>query len=255
MRRLAITVLLLIIVAVPVGAFSLRDSYVGNVVAIAWLEGNDINVAIGNTSNSRTTVTISTSTLDSWGWPVFSNRQVSVPGRTIVLETLYPSAPGRNQQWNLRIGEGYRSSNIPVQTSDVVQPESYVVQANTQWNATVNLDFLLKDASRARLIIDEYYQTSDGVARDRIRIESLGGGPSQVRGSNTIEFEKPYLVLRMKTPQVTGLTAMTFGLRKVDGTSSWRDEQIDGPIILVYGRNMRYAGATSSPTEPGRVKY
>ena len=252
MRRISIVILLVLAIAFPVGAFSPRDSYVNNVVAIAWLEGNDLNVAIGNTSNSRTVVTISTSTLDSWGRPVFSNRQVSVPGRTIVLETFNPSTPGRNQQWNLRVGEGYRSSNIPVQTSDFVQPESYVVQANTQWNATVNLDFLLKDASRTRLIVDEYYQTSDGAGRDRIRIESIGGGPSQVRGSNTIEFVKPYLVLRMKTPQVTGLTTLTFGMRKSDGESSWRDEQIDGPIILVYGRNMRYAGPSSNSGRTAR---
>src|SRR5690554_2982865 len=109
MRRLGIIVLLLIVTTVPVMAFSPRESYVDNIVAVAWLDGDDLNVAIGNTSNQRTTVTISTTTLDTRGRPVFSSRRVNVPGRTIMMEMISPSAPGRNQQWNLRISEGYRS--------------------------------------------------------------------------------------------------------------------------------------------------
>src|SRR5690625_4582699 len=100
MRRFTIIALLLIVTAVPAFAFSPRDSFINNVAAVAWLDGEDLQVAIGNSSNGRTTVTISTSTLDSRGRPVFSSRQINIPGRTIVLETLYPSAPGRNQQWN-----------------------------------------------------------------------------------------------------------------------------------------------------------
>lgn len=255
MRRLGIIVLLLIVTAVPVMAFSPRDAFVDNVAAVAWLEGDVLNVAIGNPSNGRTTVTLSTATLDTRGRPVFSTRRVNVPGRSIVLETLYPSTPGRNQQWNLRISEGYRSANIPVQTSDVMKPESYIVQANTQWTVNVDLDFLMQDAGRTRIIVDDYYQTADGFNRDRIRIDSIGGGPSQVRGSNTIEYVKPYLVLKMKTPQNNNLTTMSFDIRKVDGASSWRDEVISGPIVLVYGRNIRYVGSAPSPSEPGRVRY
>lgn len=246
MRKFAFIILLLIVAAVPVSAFSPRDGFGDNVVAVAWLDGEDLQVAIGNTSNSRTTVTISTNTLDSRGRPVFSSRQVNVPGRTIVLETLYPSAPGRNQQWNLRIAEGYRSTNIPVQMSDIMRPESYIVQANTHWTVNIDLDILLSDSGGTRIIVDDYYQTADGFNRDRIRIDSIGGGPTQVRGSNTIEYAKTHLVLTMKTPQITNLTTISFSIRKTDGVSSWRDELIDGPIVLVYGRNMRYAGPSTS---------
>jgi len=118
----------------------------------------------------------------------------------------------------------------------------------------VDLDFLLQDQGRTRLIVDDYYQTGDGFNQDRIRIESVEGGLRQVRGnSNTIEYEKPSMVLRMKTPQVSYVTTMTFGIRKSDG-NSWRDEYFQGPLLLVYGRNMRFAGPSEGRSS-GRVRY
>lgn len=250
MRRFLVSILLLLVVAVPAAAFVPRDSYLNTVAAVAWLDGEELNVAVGNSSNTRTVVTISTTTRDMRGRPVFASRQVQVPGRTIVLEKFYPAALGRGEEWNLRISEGYRFVSIPVQTRDIFGPESYVVAANTQWTTTVNLDQLLDASGRTRIVVDDYYQTADGYHQDRIRIDSLGGGPTQVRGSNTIEYVQPYLVLKMKTPNIPGMTTMSFGLRKVDSMFSWRDELVDGPVVLVYGRNMRYAGETSS-TSPG----
>lgn len=252
MRRFAILALVLLMCAVPVSAFTLKDSYLSsNVTAIAWSDGKELSVAIANTSSTRTTVTISTPTLDSRGRQVFTSKRVDLPGRTIVEEIFYPSAPRRNEALTVQVAEGYRSVGIPVQTVDIMSPESYIVQANTHWTVEVDLDFLLQDSGRTRLVVDDYYQTADGYNQDRIRIESLQGGLSQVRGnSNTIEYVKPSMVLTMKTPQVSNLTTMTFSIRRTDG-SSWRDEQFQGPLIMVYGRNMRYAGSSSSS---GRIQ-
>ena len=255
MRKLTmIALLLLLMVATtPVEALSPRDSYLSsNVTAIAWSDGKELSVAIANTSSTRTTITISTPTLDSRGRQVFTSKRVDLPGRTIVEETFYPSAPGRGERRTIRVAESYRSVDIPVQTVDIMNPEGYIVQANTHWTVEVDLDFLLQDSGRTRLVVDDYYQTADGYNQDRIRIESLQGGLSQVRGnSNTIEYVKPSMVLTMKTPQVSNLTTMTFSIRRTDG-SSWRDEQFQGPLIMVYGRNMRYVGSSSSSGRTSR---
>lgn len=256
MRKFVMMALLLMVFTMPVSAFSPRDSNLSNsVTAIAWSDGDELGVAIANTANTRTTVTISTPTLDSRGRQVFSNVRVDVPGRTIIQETFRPAAPRRNEQLIVRVAEGFRSVDIPVQMADIMNPESYIVEANTQWTVTVDLDFLLQDSGRTRLVVDDYYQTADGFNQDRIRIESLQGGLSQMRGnSNTIEYVKPFMELRMKTPQISDVTIMTFGIRRTDG-SSWRDEFFQGPIVMVYGRNMRFAGAGSSSSGSGRVYY
>lgn len=41
------------------------------------------------------------------------------------------------------------------------------------------------------------------------------------------------------------LTTMTFGLNKVDANYNWWQERYDGPIFLVYGRNMRMGESSS----------
>ena len=255
MRKFLVLFLLVMVVAVPASAFSPRDSNLtSSLFAVAWYDGNELSVAVANTANTRTTVTISTPTVDSWGRPVFSSLRLDVPGRTIIEEKLYPAAPRRNEQLVVQVGEGYRSTEIPVQTTGIMTPQNYIVEANTQWTVRVDLDFLLQDQGRTRLIVDDYYQTGDGFNQDRIRIESVEGGLRQVRGnSNTIEYEKPSMVLRMKTPQVSYVTTMTFGIRKSDG-NSWRDEYFQGPLLLVYGRNMRFAGPSEGRSS-GRVQY
>ena len=59
------------------------------------------------------------------------------------------------------------------------------------------------------------------------------------------------MVLTMKTPQVSDLTTISFDMRKTDG-NGWRDEVFEGPLIMVYGRNMRYVGP-STGTGSGRT--
>lgn len=254
MRKLVFAVLALLLFVAPVSAFSPRDSYLDNVATIAWLDGQNLNVGLGNTSNNRVTVTLSTTTLDAWGRPVFSNRQVNVPARTIIVETLYPSNLGRNEKWNLKVSEGYRSINVPVQVSDVMEIKNYIVEANSDVNVTVDLDILFQGSLGTRLVIDDYYQTADGYNRGSIRISSFEGGLRHIKSSNTIEYVQPYMILNMKAPQVTGLTMMTFSLRKTESGYGWREEEIAGPMIMVYGRNLRFSSISSnSSSDTGRT--
>ncbi len=252
MRKLAMLALLLLVVA-PVSAFSPRDSNLSSsITAIAWYDGDELSVAVANTANTRTTIFISTPTVDSRGRQVFSSLRVDVPGRSIIEERFYPATPRRNEQIVVNVAEGFRSIDIPVQITSIMHPDEYIIPANTHWTVAVDLDFLLQDPGRTRLVVDDYYQTADGLNQDRIRIESLSGGLSQMRGnSNTIEYTKPSMVLTMKTPQVSMLTTLTFNIRKTDG-SSWRDEQFQGPVVMIYGRNMRYIGSSPNSGQTSR---
>lgn len=248
MRKLTFALLVVVLFSIPALGFSPRDSYVNDVAVIAWQDGGTLHVGIGNTSNNRTTVTISTTTVDAWGRPVFANRQVTVPGRTIFEETIRPNAPGRNQTLSfIRVSDGYRSVTIPVQNSELLRTRDFIIPANTDIELSMDLGFLFQDMGSSRLIIDEFYQAADG-SRGPIKVAAFEGGLRYVRFSNSIEFTQPYMVLTMKAPQITGLTTMAFSLRRTEDGYSRRDEIIDGPVFLVYGRNYRY---TSSPTPTG----
>lgn len=253
MRKFLIVFLLVLLAAGSAAAWD-DYGYGSSVAVVAWLEGTTLNVALGNTSNNRTTVTISTTTNDAWGRPIFPSRQVNIPGRTIVVETFYPSTPGWGEKLtSVRISEGFRSSSVPVQEPGIFKLDSYVVPANTNLTISVELDRLLDDSGRTRIVVDDYYTTSDGYGQDRIRIDSVGGGPTQVRGSNAIEYVKPFLVLKTKAPNIPTLTTFTFGLNKVDSSYNWWQERFEGPTIMVYGRNMRFSESSPGTGGTGRV--
>lgn len=244
--RKFIGVLLLVLLSAGSAAAWDEFGFSGNIYGVAWLDGTKLIVALGNTSNNRINVSISTSVTDAWQWPVFPTRQISIPARTIVQEVFFPSTPGWGQKLSsVRITEGYRSFNVPIQEPSIFKAETYVVPANTNLTVTVDLDQLLDAFGKTRIVVDDYYTTSDGRNQDRVRIDSVGGGPTQVRGTNTIEFTNPHLVLKVKTPNIPWLTTMTFGLNKVDANYNWWQERYDGPIFLVYGRNMRMGESSS----------
>src|SRR5690606_36691734 len=117
------------------------------------MHGDELNVAVGNSSNRRFTVTISTGTMDMRGRPVFASRQVSVPAKTIVQETFYPNPPRRNEEIDVRVAEGFRGFLVPVQQAGVCQLDSYVVPANTHWTVMVDLASLLDNPGRTRIVI------------------------------------------------------------------------------------------------------
>lgn len=85
MRRLLVALLVIGILGSGV-VYAQRGpaAVIEEIAAVAWIDGDELHVAVGNSTNRRITVTISTNTLDSRGRPVFSSRQVSIPARTIV---------------------------------------------------------------------------------------------------------------------------------------------------------------------------
>jgi hypothetical protein len=196
MRKFIVVLLLVLLSAGSAAAWD-EFGFSGNIYGVAWLDGTKLIVALGNTSNNRINVSISTSVTDAWQWPVFPTRQISIPARTIVQEVFFPSTPGWGQKLSsVRITEGYRSFNVPIQEPGIFKAETYVVPANTNLTVTVDLDQLLDAFGKTRIVVDDYYTTSDGRNQDRVRIDSVGGGPTQVRGTNTIEFTNPHLVLK-----------------------------------------------------------
>lgn len=255
MRKLCVFLLLLLVVATPALAFSPREGYYESVVGIAWLEGRALQVALGNPANTRATVTISTPTLDAWGRPVFTSRRVTVPGRTIIQESFTPETPRRRgEKLEVVVTEGYRVTGIEVQQSEILDIENYIVPAGREWEVSADLSFLLDSADGTRFVIDDYYRTDEGYYRGAITLSVVEGGLRQVRFSNTIEYVRPRVELKLNTPALTGLTTLTFSMWKTGSGYGWREEEIPGPTILVYGRNIRFKGAPTS-SDSGRVKY
>ncbi len=254
MRKFCVFLLLFLLTAAPVGAFSPRDGYYDAVMGIAWMEGKTLQVALGNPANTRATVTISTPTLDAWGRPVFTGRRVTVPGRTIIQESFTPTAPRRGEKVEVEVTEGYRVLEIEVQQSEILAIENYIVPANREWEVSADLGFLLDSADGTRFVVDDYYRTDEGYYRGPITLSVMEGGLRQIRFSNTVEFVRPRVVVKLTTPPLTGLTALTFNMRKTGGGYGWREEQIPGPTILVYGRNIRFDAAQPA-SDSGRIKY
>ena len=74
MRKLLTALVLLLLISGTAFAIQPREVYLGNLTAIAWLEGETtLNVAIANESNARTVVSISTETWDT-RWRPSSHR-------------------------------------------------------------------------------------------------------------------------------------------------------------------------------------
>lgn len=93
MRKFIVVLLLVLLSAGSAAAWD-EFGFRGNIYGVAWLDGTKLIVALGNTSNNRINVSISTSVTDAWQWPVFPTRQISIPARTIVQEVFFPSTLG-----------------------------------------------------------------------------------------------------------------------------------------------------------------
>ena len=114
---------------------------------------------------------------------------------------------------SVRISEGFRSSSVPVQEPGIFKLDSYVVPANTNLTISVELDRLLDDSGRTRIVVDDYYTTSDGYGQIASALTLWAAAPPRT-GSNAIEYVKPFLVLKTKAPNIPTLTTFTFGLNK-----------------------------------------
>ena len=131
-----------------------------------------------------------------------------------------------------------------------MQPTAYIIQANEQWDVSVDLGFLLESRDAVRLLIDDFYQVAGSNSRGRIQVKTFEGGLQYFPSRNSIEYVKPYMVLSMKAPQLNNVGVMTFSMFKVvDGYRGYQEE-IVGPTVLVYGRNLRFMDNTHITPEP-----
>ena len=249
MRKIVLVVLVVVLLSVPVMAAP-RDAYLGDLAVVSWLEQDTVMVAIANESSSRKSVTVSTDTWDSRWRPVFSDRTVLVPARTIIVEAFTLSSYWRGDPVSIEISEWSRSITVEAQMSDIMQPTAYVIRANDEWEVKVDLAFLMDSREPVRLVIDDFYQVAGSGSRGRIQVKKFEGGLEYFPSRNSIEFVKPYMVLSMKAPQLNNVGVMTFSMFRVVDTYRGYQEEIIGPTVLVYGRNLRFTDNTHITPEP-----
>lgn len=248
MRRLIIALVLLVVISGTALAVQPREAYLGSITAIAWLEGDNVlKVAMANESNLRSMVTLSTRVLDSRLRPVLPETRyvVTVPARSIVVETVRLRPVMRGETIDVTLSEGRRSVSVPIQEGGIFKPTSYIVEANTAVEVVVDLPALLTDSRVTRIVLDDFYESSGSPSRGRIQVKSFEGGWKYIPSRNSIEYVQPELVLSMRAPQTFGLATMTFSIRKIVDGYRIVEEEIPGPTILVYGRNLRFTSSDS----------
>lgn len=249
MRKLFISLLVVLLVTVPISAAP-KDAYLGDVAVVSWLEKDTVLVVLANESPNSVAVTISTNIWDSRWRPIFTERTVTVPGRSIVQEAFVLNSSWKNEPLTIRVSQRNYAITVDVQMPDIFKPSSYVVRANEEVEIDVDLALLLESQGQARLVVDEFYQAYGANGRGPIRIKSVEGGFKYVPSRNSIEYVRPWMLLTMKAPQLNSTGLMTFSLYKeTDGYRGYREE-IQGPTILVYGRNLRFAESKQEPSLP-----
>ena len=70
MRNVILALLLVVLITVPALAIEPKVAYLSDITPIAWMDGEELNVALANTSGTRSVITISTDTWDSRWRPV-----------------------------------------------------------------------------------------------------------------------------------------------------------------------------------------
>lgn len=249
MRKLGYVLLIILLVAVPVAARNGSPTgYYRDLSTIAWLEGKTVEVALVNESNSRVPVTVATNTMDNWYRPVIEQRTVYVPARTIIIESFELSNRWDNEPISLNISRNYQyEMRVQVQVPDIFSPSAYLVRSGEIVDIDVDIAQLLGQSEDVVLTIDQYYDISGSNSRGRIEVKTLEGGFTYNSYRNTIEYTKPQMALSLRTPQISNVAAVTFGLTKELSGYRWRSENVEGPTILVYGRNVRFGDSRQEP--------
>lgn len=249
MRKLLTSLLVILLVTVPISAAP-KDAYLGDVAVVSWLERDTVMVVLANESPNSIAVTISTNIWDSRWRPIFTERTVTVPGRSIVQEAFYLNTSWNNEPLTIRVSQRNYAITVDVQMPDVFRPTSYVVRANEQIEVEVDLSLLLGRQEQGRLTVDDFAQVYGSNSREPIKVKSVEGGFKYVPSRNSIEYVRPWMLLTMKAPQLNSTGVMTFSLfKETDGYRGYREE-VQGPTILVYGRNLRFSEPVQEPTLP-----
>lgn len=255
MQFLVVTVLIVLLLAGPAAA-DLRDGWLGDVAVVAWLEDETLKVALANGGTSRITVTLSSDGWDQRWRPFFLDRTVVVPARTVVIEAFGLSSNWRGEPVLVRASAWNREAVVEAQTSEIFSPSAYVVRSQEDVQVFVDLAFLAAERDAAALVVDDTYR---GVAQGdvgEIVVATVEGGFFYSPVRRRVEWLDPYMILSMRAPRAQrSVTTFTFSVYKVhdDPYRGYVEEEIAGPTILVYDRNLAYQDNThlnSPPTPP-----
>lgn len=250
-RLFIIGVLILLLSSLPVSAFEPKDiySYGETPLAIAWWEDNEIYVALANESSSRQSYTVEV--YDTQRNTVLDRIETFVPSKTILVETLKPRTTGKASFpiEEVTIYSGYRGRTIRIQEHEWFTVDNYLVPLNTNIEVAVDLTGIRGNGRSGRLIVDNEYTLSNTSRAGQITVKYDPGISYTHR--NIIEYRPAYLTLSMRTPYVSGVNILSFGLsHSLQG--SWRSDYIYGPVFMVYGNDMRVIDGYYQP-QPDRV--
>ncbi|NMB01996.1 MAG: hypothetical protein GX971_10870, partial [Firmicutes bacterium] len=123
----------------------------------------------------------------------------------------------------------------------IFSPSSYVVRAGEEVEVLVDLSFMAQDPDATFLMVDEYYYGLSKNDIGQITVRKVEGGFEYSSAKRRVEQIRPYMVLSMWAPKpVRDLTMFSFSLYKQNDDSYWNyyQNEVLGPTILVYGRNL-----------------
>lgn len=242
MPTFLVTVFILLLVANPAAAAQ-RDGWVGDVAVVAWLETDLLKVALANGGSTRVNITLSSEGWDQ-GWrPFFLDRTIVVPARTVVIEGFNLSSDWRGEPLTVRASAWDREALVEVQTSQIFRPSSYVASSQEEIEVFVDLAFMAAEREAMYLMVDDYYK---GIAQSEIgeiTVRSVEGGFHYSPARRRVEKIDPYMVLSLWAPRPErSVTTISFNMYKVkdDNYRNYYDNEIEGPTILVYDRNLAY---------------
>lgn len=237
-KILGLLLFMFLLTTVSVAAFEAADlaSYGQTPVAISWRQNDTIFVALVNSASYRQVYTLEV--YDTQRRVTLSRSEISIPSRSILIETLNPKETGKARFpiEEVTVYSGYRSRTIKIQDNPYFTVTNYVVPANS--NIKVGVDFVGIRGNNAtgRLEVDSDYQMYANSRTGSISIDFEGGYTYRYR--NTIEYRPPFMELTMRTPFIYGADLLTFGITHYpEGT--WRSNYIYAPVFLVYGSDYR----------------
>lgn len=258
MRRFSsLLIILVLVLALTSSTFAaLRDSFVGDVAVVAWLESDTVKVALANESRSRVSITISSEGWDQRWRPFFLERTVVVPARSVIVESFSLSSSWRGEPLSISASTWDRQTVVQVQTQEIFNPSSYVVRAGEEVEVMVDLAFMAADSEAMFLMVDEHYYGLNHNDIGQISVRKVEGGFEYSSAKRRLEKIRPYMLLSMWAPrQVRDMTMFSFNLYKQQDDTYWNyyQNEIPGPTILVYGRNMVFqdnSHLNQPPTPP-----
>ena len=239
-QSFAVIMLLVLTVGAPSLA-ALRDGYLGDVAVIAWLEGDIVKVALANESTSRKSVTIASEGWDQRWRPFFLDRTVVLPARTVLIEAFNLTSAWRGEPLSVHVSTWDRSAVVEVQTQEIFSPNAYVVRSQSEVNVRVDLGFFAADPHNQYLMVDEYFRGLGPEETGRIQVRQVEGGFRYAPDQRRVEKIDPYMLLSMWAPQPrTDVTVFSFSVYRYSDDARWNyyQDEVPGPTILVYGRNL-----------------